>query len=92
LPVPTGPWKTSGLAPSPGASTTLKAEAWATRLQGPTTKSPRRCQRRLRAVFAGRVALMTVAGAGAPTWGAVLPWPQSGGGAPAQDARTAGST
>ena len=46
LPVPTGPCSTSGLAASPGASTTLRAEAWATRLHGPTTNSLSRCQRR----------------------------------------------
>src|SRR5207237_976141 len=52
LPVPTGPNSTSGLAASPGASTTLEAEACATRLHGPTTNSLRRCQRRVRR-FAG---------------------------------------
>src|SRR5579871_1459293 len=39
---------TSGFGPWPGSSTTLRAAAWATRLHGPTTKSVRWCQRRLR--------------------------------------------
>ena len=33
LPVPTGPCRTSGLTAWPGSSTTLRAEAWATRLR-----------------------------------------------------------
>src|SRR4051812_20014880 len=37
---------TSGFAPSPGSSTTLKAEACATRLHGPTTNSLRNFHRR----------------------------------------------
>ena len=47
LPVPTGPCSTNGLADSPGASTTLMAEACATRLHGPTTNSLSLCQRRV---------------------------------------------
>src|SRR5829696_2317560 len=89
FPVPVGPYRTSGLAPAPGSSTAAWAEAWATRLHGPTTKSARNRQRRLfgvRAVYRDARGLGFGSGWGggssfALSWAAFLPSFRAGGGA-----------